>query len=312
MKKIKKLGAVLLASVFMISTVACGSTESGGTDSTDTQKISAEERLADSQKKMADVESVHMSMDMNIGMNIQTEDAKEQEVNMNTTSEIDMFQNPLKMKMAMTMDLGDLLGAEAEDLEGIDTNQTMEMYMDEVDGKAMMYMTMFGQWLKQEMDLSELTQYDTEEMTKLYTDGLSDVKEVGTEEINGETTTKIEGVINGDSVQKILAASGMEDYMTEASGLDQETLDQLLSEITDFKMAIWLNEDNYMVKVEEDLTEMINVMMENMLEGTEDAGSVTYTAFKMIATYSKFNQVEDFTIPEEAKNAEDISGTITE
>ena len=312
MKKIKKLGAVLLASVFMISTVACGSTGSGGTDSTDTQKISAEERLADSQKKMADVESVHMSMDMNIGMKIQTEDAKEQEVNMNTTSEIDMFQNPLKMKMAMTMDLGDLLGAEAEDLEGIDTNQTMEMYMDEVDGKAMMYMTMFGQWLKQEMDLSELTQYDTEEMAKLYTDGLSDVKEVGTEEINGETTTKIEGVINGDSVQKILAASGMEDYMTEASGLDQETLDQLLSEITDFKMAIWLNEDNYMVKVEEDLTEMINVMMENMLEGTEDAGSVTYTAFKMIATYSKFNQVEDFTIPEEAKNAEDISGTITE
>lgn len=74
MRKIKKFSALLLSGVLMLSTVACGGTsgKNGGND-TSTSKMTVEERLADSQKKMAEVKSVHMTMDMTMGMKLAIE-----------------------------------------------------------------------------------------------------------------------------------------------------------------------------------------------------------------------------------------------
>ena len=113
MRKIKKLSALLLSGVLMLSTVACGGTsEKNGQNDTSTSKMTVEERLADSQKKMAGIKSVHMTMDMTMGMKLAIEGEDPQEATMKTTSEIDMISNPVKAKISMTMDFGDLLAAE--------------------------------------------------------------------------------------------------------------------------------------------------------------------------------------------------------
>ena len=312
MRKIKKLSALLLSGVLMLSTVACGGTsEKNGQNDTSTSKMTVEERLADSQKKMAGIKSVHMTMDMTMGMKLAIEGEETQEAAMQTTSEIDMISNPVKAKISMTMDLGDLLAAEGETENSEEAKQTLETYMEEVDGKYLMYTGAEGQWVKQEVDASSLTQYDPEESAALYLKSLSDVKEIGTEEINGENTTKIEGVVKGDAIKEILDASGIGNSLTQMTGLSQEEIDPLFKDLEDFKMTVWLNDDNYMVKVEEDMLNMLNTMMKNILKDSGQEYALTFTAFETSMIYNNFDKVEDFTIPEEAKNGTDISTTTT-
>ena len=95
------------------------------------------------------------------------------------------------------------------------------------------------------------------------------------------------------------------------TGLSQEEIDSLFKDLEDFKMTVWLNDDNYMVKVEEDLLDMLNTMMKNILKDSGQEDALTFTAFETSMIYNNFDKVEDFTIPEEAKNGTDISATTT-
>ena len=52
--------------------------------------------------------------------------------------DMDVFQNPMKAKGKVTVDMGDLGG-----------KQETEMYMQETDGEAFVYVGMNGQWVKQ-------------------------------------------------------------------------------------------------------------------------------------------------------------------
>ena len=67
-----------------------------------------------------------------------------------------------------------------------------------------------------------------------------------------------------------------------------------------------------MVKVEENLLDMLNTMMKNILKDSGQEDAFTFTAFEASMIYNNFDKVEDFTIPEEAKNGTDISTTTTE
>lgn len=292
MRKLKKLGALMLAGALMVSAVACGGT--GETNTGDKGAMSVADRIADSQKKMSEIKSASMDMNMIMNMSVKVEGQDAQEMNITTSGKIDMFNDPLKAKMEMSMDMGEMGG-----------KQDIQMYMEQVDGKIISYTGVAGQWGSMEVDASDIEQYSVKESSELYLNSMSDMKEVGTEQIDGKDAIKIEGVVKGEELKKIIDASGVADNL-KSTGVDQATFDKILSSMGDFKMAIWLDADNYMVKVEEDLTDMMTKVMEKMLEGTEQAGQITFTKVEMTATYKNMDQVEDFEIPEEAKNATPI------
>lgn len=285
--KLKKIMTLLLTGVLLVASTACGDAKTGN----GTGKMTLEERVLDSQKKMSDMKSISMDMEMEMNMSAKVGEEEPQEITTKTTGKIDMFYKPMKAKMDMNIDMGEL-GAQA-----------MQMYMEEKDGKYFTYTGMLEQWFSQEVDATAFEQYNAQENAELYLKSLGDLKEVATEQVNGKEATKIEGVVKGEALEKIMESSGIMESL-KSQGMDEELLSKIYKEMGDFKMAIWLDRDNYMVKVEEDMTEMMSKMTEKMLEDTEAAGGVTFTKVVVTGTYNNFNQVEEFEIPEEAKNAQ--------
>lgn len=191
MKFYKKVIGIVIAMLMMFSMVACSN--SGEVSSTESEKTTPEEAVKAAQAKMQEVKSLESEMTMDMEMS-----SGEQNLKMKTNANMVTFEDPMKLKMTMIMDMGEELG-------GI---QKMEMYADEVDGTTTMYMDMMGTWYKQTVPAEQLSEYDTQESMNTYLDGSSSLKEVGTEQINGADATKYDGIISGDALKETMEASG--------------------------------------------------------------------------------------------------------
>ena len=288
MRKLKKLGAIVLTSLFVVSTVACGSSSSGKDDVTS--------RLVEAQKKMEEVKNAEATLEMKLEAVSTDEDGKEESLNMSTTGNIVMFSDPIKAKIEMNMAL--------EGLGSVDMN----MYMEEKDGKYISYTNLLGSWTATEVSLDDVDQYSLEKNAELYIKDLKNVKEIGTEEINGENTTKIEGEVSGEQLKSLIESSGMLD-LTGLSETETKEMEKLLANMGDLKLTVWLNDDNYMVKVSEDLTEFANKLVKNLAEEDDTINDASFTNLVVTISYDKFNEAQDFEIPEDARNAE-VTSTI--
>lgn len=292
MRKMKKLGAILLTGALMLSATACG----GSTANTSVEQektLSVQERVVESQKKMQDVKSVEVLMSMDMGMKA-SQGSESQEFTMKMTGVTSMIQDPMKAKVEMTMDMGEL------------GTQTTQSYMEEKDGKYVMYSGIEGTWTSYEIPADLASQYSAEESVDMYLKGFANAKEVGTEEIDGKQTTKIEGELSGKAMEKMIQSTGILDSLGTVSASDQDTLKKLFSEMGSLKLTLWLTDDNEVVKIEEDMTDMINQMIKKILAEGSEGVEMEITNAVMTASYDKINAVEDFEIPEEAKNATPI------
>lgn len=292
MRKFKKLGAILLTGALMLSSTACGNNTSNTTKTE--SNISAQDRIASVQSTMQEVKSLEMSTDMNMILKA-TQDDESHDFTIKTTGTTLMLQDPIKAKIDMTVDMGEL------------GSQTIQSYIEEVDGKYMTYSGIDGSWNSSELSSDLIGQYDAKQSADAYLKGLSNVKEVGTEEVNGKQTTKIEGEISGDALEEMINETGVLQSLTGVTGSDDDTLKNLFSDMGGLKLTLWVTDDNELVKIEEDLTDMINKMMQQL--ASEDSTGLTMDVSNAVVTvtYDKINAVDDFEIPAEAKNATPIS-----
>lgn len=216
-----------------------------------------------------------------------------QTVNMKTNMDMISFTDPMKLKMDMTIDMGEQLGG----------TQMMQFYADETDGNMTMYMNMMGSWYKQNVPEEQLAQYDTKENLSTYLDNSTGFTEAGTEQVNGEDATKYDGVITGSQMNEVLKASGALDDlepMLAGTDLDASTIYEDLPDIT---MSIWINAEQYPVKYEMDMTAMMQGLMDKVMATAQQEQALTVDAMKISMTNKNFNNAADFEIPEEAKNA---------
>lgn len=291
MKFYKKVIGIVIAMLMMFSMVACSS--SGEVSSTESEKTTPEEAVKAAQAKMQEVKSLESEMTMDMEMS-----SGEQNLKMKTNANMVTFEDPMKLKMTMIMDMGEELG-------GI---QKMEMYADEVDGTTTMYMDMMGTWYKQTVPAEQLSEYDTQESMNTYLDGSSSLKEVGTEQINGADATKYDGIISGDALKETMEASGtLENLrpMLEGTNIQAE---EIYKDLEDISVSIWIDTEGYPVKCDMDMTDMMQSMMTKIIEasGTEGQQSINVDTMKISITSKNFNNATDFEIPEEAKNATEM------
>ena len=136
MRKLKKLSAILLTGVLTFSAVACGN--STGNHAKTESGASVQERIASVQTKMQEVKSLEMSMDMDMALKA-TEDGESFDFTMKTSGVTSMLQDPLKAKSDMTVDMGEL------------GSQTVQSYIEEVDGKYMVYSGIDNAWTSTEL-----------------------------------------------------------------------------------------------------------------------------------------------------------------
>ncbi len=292
MKFYNKLISLTMVVIMMFSVAACGGSNGGNEGGEVSQQQSTaptpEEIVKAAEEKMQEATSVESNMTMDMVMTSQG-----QTVNMKTNMDMISFTDPMKLKMDMTIDMGEQLGG----------TQMMQFYADETDGNMTMYMNMMGSWYKQNVPEEQLAQYDTKENLSTYLDNSTGFTEAGTEQVNGEDATKYDGVITGSQMNEVLKASGALDDlepMLAGTDLDASTIYEDLPDIT---MSIWINAEQYPVKYEMDMTAMMQGLMDKVMATAQQEQALTVDAMKISMTNKNFNNAADFEIPEEAKNA---------
>ena len=278
---LKRLSATALALALAVSLAACAGGNSAETP---------EDVLKKAQESMADIKSMRYDMNMDIEMTVQ-----EQAFPMTTTMQADYIVDPLSMKMDMTMDMGEL--------GSISTTS----YMVTENGTSTMYNGTQGQdgatvWAKQELaDLSSLQQYDAKASFDLYLSCAESFTKNGTETISGKETTRYDGVISKDAMDKVLQTSGMLDQMDKL-GLDSD-VSAMLSDLADLPISIWVTNDTYVpMKYEMDMTTMMQNMMSKMMAADPETANIGLEMNKVFLsmTLSGINDVDAIQVPAEA------------
>lgn len=293
MKKVKRAAAGLAAASLCLSLTACGGTNGG--DAQSTAAKTPGEIVAASQEKLMGVKSYHISMDMDISMDLTVSD-QTQTVDTVTTTDLLLFQNPLKMKGTMTMDMGDL------------GTQELTYYGQEADGKQTVYTQAGDQWVKQELDMEQMGSYDPRQSLALYLDSASAFTDAGKDTVSGAEASKYTGVIAGDQMQKVMEESGILDSVDAmtGTGIDEAQLKEILSGFEDIPMSVWINAEGYPVQYEMDMGEMMNALMSKLLDAAgaaEQGVSIAVSKAAVQMTCDQFDAVSDFEIPAEALNA---------
>lgn len=278
MKFGKRTAAFALSAALALSLAACGSgtEKSTGDIATALEKINAVKSLE---------ATMVMEMDMSLmGQSMETE----------TAMNMVCFNDPMKLKADMTMDMGKL------------GSFTMNMYAAMDGDNYTVYMNDGSAWSSETVDMSYLQQYDAQESMNLYLESGDDYTLDGTEEINGSTANKFTGVIRGDALEEVLAASGATSSLESSVGdLD---LSELYSDLGDMPITVWVDQESgYPVRYAMDMTELMQGIMEKSMAaagGEEDiSGMITMDKMSLVMDCFNFDNATDFEIPAEALGA---------
>ena len=278
MKFGKRIAAFALSAALALSLAACGSgtEKSTGDIATALEKINAVKSLE---------ATMVMEMDMSLmGQSMETE----------TAMNMVCFNDPMKLKADMTMDMGKL------------GSFTMNMYAAMDGDNYTVYINDGSAWSSETVDMSYLQQYDAQESMNLYLESGDDYTLDGTEEINGSTANKFTGVIRGDALEEVLAASGATSSLESSVGdLD---LSELYSDLGDMPITVWVDQESgYPVRYAMDMTELMQGIMEKSMAaagGEEDiSGMITMDKMSLVMDCFNFDNATDFEIPAEALGA---------
>lgn len=303
MKRKNKFLALLLAATMSFSVSACGSA-----DSADTGKQTAEDN-GDSSKENTDVDvfaaaqekmksekisSLTGKMVMDMEMTISA-DGETQTMKAANTMDMTCFYDPTRFKMDMTVDAGE------------SGTSNMTMYADTAeDGTCTLYISDGTNWQAQEVELTQIEQYDAASNMTGYMQDSYEFQDAGTEQIYGKNARKYTGTLKGDDLKETVMSTGALDSLNSL-GMDTTQVESMFNDLGDLPINLWIDETDLVpVKYEMDMTSLMSKLMANTLEamGSEAEGvSMEFNKLHVVMTCSDYNSAEEFEIPEEAKAA---------
>ena len=284
-RRIRNILAAGLVPVLVLALAACGGSAGGGADD-------AETVLAKAQAAFEQVRSMHYTMDMDMGFT-----ADGETIAIETNAEADYIVSPTQMDMDMNMSMMDLFDV------------TIKMYLvQEEDGYTVYTGMDDGEgnitWSRDTMDdLDNLSQYNASYSMELYLDNSTNFVENGTEEVAGITATRYDGVISQESLDEVMEASGV---LEEFEAFGVEGLDDMLHEMGDLPVSIWIDPDSGLpVKYEMDMTGMMQNMMDKLMAQDEEMAETAMTVDKchLSMVCSDFNSIDTIHVPQEALDA---------
>ncbi|MDE7202189.1 MAG: hypothetical protein K2O91_09880 [Lachnospiraceae bacterium] len=305
----KKFLALILTGVLALSATACGDSSknanaSVNTDSrTETQENTAQpaeqaseaqpevDPMEEAMKNMESVTSMEAQMIMDMDMNISA-NGQEQAVESTTTMDMVCFSDPLKIKMDMTMDMGDQGSVNMQVYAEPSESGTYNVYM--FDGQS---------WSTQESAASALAEYDARSSMISSIGDSTQYTQEGTEQVNGANAYKYSYVLSEEEMKEQILSSGALDSVSSLGMEVDESMFDGLGEMTSY---VWIDEATlYPVKYEMDMTAVMDTLMTNMIAALGDQAegvSMSIPKMKISMTCSNFNNATDFTVPDEAKN----------
>ncbi len=225
-----------------------------------------------------------------------------------TTGDITAFADPYKVKMNITMDMGEL------------GSQDMEMYMAAEGENYYTYTGMSGIWYKQSLDKElfekSLNSYKSELYLGSFVKSKDSFTFTETTE-NDKDLYQITGTLNGEALADMINSTDIMSQM-ESFGIDES----LYKDLADLNVTLYLDKESCsFYKMSLDMTKMMQEVMSKTMDSISDTvngddaaanatANVDISKCVMEIEYTGYNNAEDFEIPEEALNAEelDLSG----
>lgn len=283
---LKVLALSVLTLTLAVFLGACGSSDNAA--ETETTANVADVMQA-AQEKLDSVSSMTCDMKMDIGMSL---DGQNLQTNISAVS--DTINDPMIMKMDMAIKIGEM-------------DMDMQIYAAEENGVYTIYTGMDDgtgkvNWSKQAAaDMDTLKQYQAKNNMDMYLDAIANFEEAGVEKIHGSEATRYDGVITNDSLNEVMASSGMLDLFSQM-GYDKAEMEAMYSNLGDLPIKIWIdNESGMPVQYHMNMTKIMQNLMDNM--ASENAGSAAIDSATLSMTLSNFDGIDSIEIPEEALNA---------
>lgn len=269
----KRIFALALTMAMAVTAAGCGAKET-----TDVEAL-----IQAANETMAQVNSMTAQMELQMDMAYDGET-----VQTLIKSDMDVVLEPFKTDMTISMTLND------------EVLQEYEMYAVQNGDTIDAYMQAAGQWYHQPMASTDISQYNTKDNMELYLQNISSFTAAGTEEINGVQTTRIEGVLTGDSMKEAMKTSGIESAYADM-GLSADDLVALMDGMEDMPVKLWISADGYVMRYELDMTAMMQAVFNNLSGEEENPITISTTLVRM--TCGSFDEVPEIEIPAEALEA---------
>lgn len=296
----KKILAFIMTAVLAASLTACAdeaadSKTSGGAAQSAEETAEAEvDPYEAALENMNAVTSMDAQMVMEMDMTVEA-NGEEQSMETITTMDMVCFNDPVRMKLDMTMDMGEI------------GSVTQSVYAEAAeDGTYTMYLYDGENWTVQNVESAAVEQYDARGSMLANMDSSYHYVAAGSEQVDGANAYKYTGAITGDAMNDAILSSGALDSFSSL-GIDESQLESMMTDLGEIPVTMWIDEATlYPVKYEMDMTAAMDKLVANMLEAMGDqAGglSMSIPKMNMTMTCSKFNAATAFEIPEEAKAA---------
>ncbi|NCC16675.1 MAG: hypothetical protein EOM28_10050 [Clostridia bacterium] len=273
-----KLGYFVLIMTAIIAFTGCTGKEENATALIQT-----------AQEKMGEITSLQAKMNMNVKMNMDSE-----EIATVTTADISAFREPMKMKLAVSSYMEN------------DPSQKniVEMYLQENDAGVTAYSNAGTGWVCTKPEKESLGQFEVYDNVLRYLSTMENPVSKGTEKIGEVSTKRVEGILTGETMEQIIEESGILNSALNV-GITEEELQGMYSEINGLPVTLWIGADGLVYQYETDISQLVQIVMDKTIElmGTDqvDEGtSVTIQEAKISMLCSDFNAVQDFEIPAEA------------
>lgn len=225
-------------------------------------------------KANEEIKSMHADVTMSLTMTSSGE-SQEQQIAMI----MDIIQDPLKAKVTTNI-----------------VDQELTIYLDQ----NYIYTGVAGTWMKTKNDANAMTQQAD---MSLYLNNIENFDLASEEQINGIDTYKISGVITGESLEEVMKNNAT---IQQMSG--QSDIVSLFKDAGDLPITLWIAKNDFMtIQMDMDMTSLMNSVIQNTMASAGSSETFTVDKYTMQMTYSDINAVQDFAIPEEALNAQEIN-----
>lgn len=268
MRFFKKAISVLLTAALVLPVTL-------NTTAVSAKELTAQQLVTNMQKSASKMKNYEATMKMDLVMSVDGIS-----LDMNADYKITSFNDPMKMKMVMTMDMG-LLGSQTVTSYSQQKDNTLYTY-DSIDGST---------WTKTSQKVPTVSNRTT---------NLSAYKKLKVAKrnvmVNKQSTTLVSASISGKSLDQILSGMGGSlDSSLGETGIDSDAF----SNMKDIPVKMWIDDKTYMpAKMWIDMTDM----MQSVMSSTSDelGASVNIPTCTMTITYKNINNAKDFSIPKAA------------
>lgn len=263
------------------------------------EALQLKNRVKEAQINAANIKSAEATMKMTMDMSMEYQGQK-QMLPIRTIGKITMFQNPIKAKIDLKLNTTTLPSM---------NDMSMQIYMEEKDKKITEYIKLGDEWqaieLSSENLMKQVKQLNTIDSVDQLLKGMTNLKELGKEQIAGKETTKMEGTLSKEAIKSLFETTGVL-QMSNMLEEEQEITSKMLKNLGNIKLTFWITEDNQLIQLKEDLTDAMNKMMSSISKEVDNELKVEISKMVIFITYSKINDVLDFTIPQEVYDAKKI------